>query len=232
MSKKSTKNRQKIEELLKENENKIYSLEEAIEIAKKTSYVKFDASIDISLKLNLDTRKADQQLRGAITLPHGTGKIIRVLAASDETELLEEAKKSGADITVNKNDLEEILKSEKFDFDIIVTDPKMMPVLGKFGKVLGPKGLMPNPKTGTVTPNLGKAVEEIKKGRANYRADKGGIVNSSVGKISMDTNKLAENAKLLIDTIKKLKPSSVKGAYIQNLTISTTMGPSFKIKFD
>lgn len=232
MSKKSTKNRQKIEELLKENENKIYSLEEAIEMAKKTSYVKFDASIDISLKLNLDTRKADQQLRGAITLPHGTGKIIRVLAASDETELLEEAKKSGADITVNKNDLEEILKSEKFDFDIIVTDPKMMPVLGKFGKILGPKGLMPNPKTGTVTPNLGKAVEEIKKGRANYRADKGGIVNSSVGKISMDTNKLTENAKLLIDTIKKLKPSSVKGAYIQNLTISTTMGPSFKIKFD
>ncbi|AAT27625.1 50S ribosomal protein L1 [[Mycoplasma] mobile] len=232
MSKKITKNRQKINELIKDVENKIYSLDEAIEMAKKTSFVKFDASIDISLKLNLDTRKADQQLRGSVSLPNGTGKIIRVLATSDEKEQLDLAKKAGANIVANKSDLEEILKSEKFDFDIMVTDPKMMPTLGKYGKVLGPKGLMPNPKTGTVTPNIAKAVEEIKKGKANYRADKGGIINSSIGKVSMGTTSLVENAKVLIDTIRKLKPATVKGIYMQNLTISTTMGPSFKIKIE
>lgn len=208
-------------------EDKAYSLEEAIKLAKETSYTKFDGSIDLAFNLNLDVRQADQQLRGAISLPNGTGKTVKVLAASDENQ--DAIKAVGADIVVGAQELTDILKTGKFDFDIIVTSPKMMPVLGRFGKELGPKGLMPNPKTGTVTPNVAKAVEEIKKGKANYRTDKNGIVHTAVGKVSMDDAKLLENAKVVFDTIKKLKPSAVKGTYMQNLTVSASMGPSIKV---
>ncbi|CAC13183.1 50S RIBOSOMAL PROTEIN L1 [Mycoplasmopsis pulmonis] len=214
------------------DKNQFYPLIEAIQLAKKTSYSKFDASIDLAFRLNLDTRKADQQLRGSILLPHGNGKVTRVLVATDSPELQKSSKEAGADFVVDKLELEEIIKQNKFDFDVIVADPKMMPILGRYGKVLGPKGLMPNPKTGTVTPNPDKAVVEIKKGKANYRADKYGIVHSLIGKKSMSDDQLLDNAKVLIDTIKRLKPSVVKGTYIKNLTISSSMGPSIKIKLD
>ncbi|MDE6708664.1 MAG: 50S ribosomal protein L1, partial [Oscillospiraceae bacterium] len=209
MAKRINKNLKKVSELF--DNKKEYSLLEAMEIAKKTSFVKFDASVEIALNLNLDTRKADQQLRGAVLLPNGTGKTIRVLVATDDVEQQKASKAVGADIVVNAVDLEDILKKEKFDFDVMVAEPKMMITLGKYGKVLGPKGLMPNPKTGTVTPDTAKAVEELKKGKANYRADKAGIIHSLVGKVSMDANKLAENAETVIQLIKKLKPSTVKG---------------------
>lgn len=214
------------------DKEKFYSLEEAMELVKKTSYTKFDGSVDLAIKLNLDTRKAEQQLRGAVVLPHGTGKNITVLVATDSPELQKSSKEAGADIVYSTGELEEALKNDLFNFDVMVVDPKMMPVLGKYGKKLGPKGLMPNPKTGTVTPTPGKAVEELKKGKANYRADKAGIVHSLIGKTSMSIEHLSENAQTLINLIKKLKPSVVKGAYIQNLTVSASMGPSIKIKFD
>ncbi|QKT05220.1 50S ribosomal protein L1 [Mycoplasma sp. OR1901] len=209
-----------------------YELEEAIELAKKTSYAKFDASIDLAFNLNLDVRKADQQLRGAVLLPHGTGKSITVLVATNNVEKQKLAKEAGADFVLDGPALEQKIKENDFNFDVMVADPTMMPLLGKYGKVLGPKGLMPNPKTGTVTPTPEKAVEELKKGKANYRTDKAGIVHSLIGKTSMDTDKLVENAKTLISLIKKLKPAAVKGTYMLNLTVSASMGPSVKIKIE
>ncbi|WP_027334175.1 50S ribosomal protein L1 [Mycoplasma elephantis] len=212
--------------------NNIYQLDEAIELAIKSSYSKFPGSLDLAFKLNLDVRKADQQLRGAVVLPYGTGKNVRVLVATDNPtnkKLCEDAK---ADIIVDALELEALLKESKLDFDVMVAEPKMMPLLGKYGKKLGPKGLMPNPKTGTVTTTPDKTVLELKKGKANYRTDKAGIVHSSIGKTTMKKDELVENAKTLIATIKKLKPAAVKGTYIQNLTVSATMGPSVKIKID
>ncbi|TNK84577.1 50S ribosomal protein L1 [Mycoplasmopsis pullorum] len=209
-----------------------YDLTEAIEIAKKTSYAKFDASIDLAFNLNLDVRKADQQLRGAVLLPHGTGKNVRVLVATNNPEKQKASQAAGADIVVDGPALEQKIKEDAFDFDVMVADPSMMPLLGKYGKKLGPKGLMPNPKTGTVTPTPEKAVEELKKGKANYRTDKAGIVHSLIGKKSMSTEALVENAKTLISLIRKLKPAAVKGTYMLNLTVSASMGPSVKIKLD
>ena len=214
------------------NVDKYYKLEEAIKLAQETSYSKFDASIDLALNLNLDVRQADQQLRGSVSLPNGTGKTVRVLAATDDAAQQAAAKEAGADIVVGAMELQEILKSGNFEFDIIVSDPKMMPTLGRFGRQLGPKGLMPNPKTGTVTPMVGKAVTEIKKGKANYRTDKNGIVHTSVGKKSMDTKALIENANTILELILKLKPSAVKGKYIKNFTVSSTMGPSIKVEIE
>ncbi|QJB71328.1 50S ribosomal protein L1 [Mycoplasma sp. 1654_15] len=214
------------------DKTKFYTLEEAMELVKKTSYTKFDGSVDLAFRLNLDTRKADQQLRGSVVLPHGTGKSIRVLVATDSTEVAEKAKAAGADLVYTTQELEHALKIDQFNFDVIVVEPKLMPVLGKYGKKLGPKGLMPNPKTGTVTPTPDKAVLELKKGKANYRADKYGIVHSLIGKVSMETTALTENAQTLINLIKKLKPSVVKGTYIKNLTVSASMGPSIKIKLE
>lgn len=214
------------------DQSKEYTLLEAMEIVKKTSFVKFDSSVDLALNLNLDTRKAEQQLRGSVLLPHGTGKNVRVLVASDDSEQQKKSKASGADIVVGTADLEDILKKGNFEFDVMVAEPKMMIVLGKYGKVLGPKGLMPNPKTGTVTIDPAKAVEELKKGKANYRADKAGIVHSLIGKVSMDAKLLAENADTLIQLIKKLKPATVKGTYVKGIYVSSTMGPSVKIKLD
>lgn len=210
----------------------VLPLNEAIELAKKASYAKFNESVDIALNLNLDTRKAEQQLRGAIVLPNGSGKSVKVLVATDDVASQKASKAAGADYVYSGAELNEVLNQDKYDFDVIVADPKMMLVLGKFGKKLGPKGLMPNPKTGTVTTAPAKAVEELKKGKANYRADKNGIIHASIGKKSMDTKKLTENADALIQTIKKLKPTTVKGTYIKNITVSTTMGPSVKVKIE
>lgn len=210
----------------------VYELQEAIELAKKTSYTKFDSSIDLAFKLNLDVRKADQQLRGSVLLPHGTGKSIRVLVVSNNPEKQKLAKSAGADIVVDGMALEQKIKEDDFDFDVMVADPTMMPLLGKYGKKLGPKGLMPNPKTGTVTITPEKAVEELKKGKANYRTDKAGVIHSLIGKSSMSTEHLMENAKTLISLIKRLKPAAVKGTYMLNLTVSASMGPSVKIKLE
>ena len=214
----------------KVDSEKFYTLEEGIKLAKEISFEKFDSTLDLAFKLNLDVRQADQQLRGAVALPNGTGKNVRVLAVTDDAEQQKAAKAAKAEIVIGGAELNEILSASKYDFDIIVTDPKMMPVLGRHGKTLGPKGLMPNPKTGTVTPQVGKAVEEIKKGKANYRTDKNGIIHTIIGKKSMDDKKLLENAEVVFETIKKLKPAAVKGAYMQTLTISSTMGPAIKIK--
>ena len=210
----------------------ILPLQEAIDLAKKASFAKFDESLDIAINLNLDTRKSDQQLRGAVVLPNGNGKSVRVLVATDDVNAQKAAKAAGADLVYSAAELPEILNQDKYEFDVIVADPKMMLVLGKYGKKLGPKGLMPNPKTGTVTTTPAKAVEELKKGKANYRADKGGIIHSSIGKKSMDTKKLTENAEALIQVIKRLKPTTIKGTYVKNITVSTSMGPSVKVKID
>lgn len=222
MAKRVTKNAKVLKTLV--NKKDVYSLADAIELAKKASFAKFDESLDIAIKLNLDTRKSDQQLRGAVVLPNGTGKSVRVLVATDEVSAQKAALEAGADFVYASSELPEVLNQDKYNFDVIVADPKMMLVLGKYGKKLGPKGLMPNPKTGTVTTNPAKAVEELKKGKANYRADKGGIIHASVGKKSMATELLVQNAETLIQTVKRLKPQTVKGTYVLNIVVSTSMG--------
>ncbi|WP_444705121.1 50S ribosomal protein L1 [Mycoplasma sp. 332] len=230
MAKRVTKNAKVLKTLV--NKKDIYPLADAIELAKKASFAKFDESLDIAIKLNLDTRKSDQQLRGAVVLPNGTGKSIKVLVATDEVSAQKAALEAGADFVYSSSELPEILNQDKYEFDVIVADPKMMLVLGKYGKKLGPKGLMPNPKTGTVTTNPVKAVEELKKGKANYRADKGGIIHASVGKKSMSTELLAQNAETIIQTVKRLKPQTVKGTYVLNIVVSTSMGAAVKVKID
>ncbi|MGX9339382.1 MULTISPECIES: 50S ribosomal protein L1 [unclassified Mycoplasma] len=230
MAKRVTKNAKVLKTLV--NKKDIYPLADAIELAKKASFAKFDESLDIAIKLNLDTRKSDQQLRGAVVLPNGTGKSIKVLVATDEVSAQKAALEAGADFVYSSSELPEILNQDKYEFDVIVADPKMMLVLGKYGKKLGPKGLMPNPKTGTVTTNPVKAVEELKKGKANYRADKGGIIHASVGKKSMPTELLAQNAETIIQTVKRLKPQTVKGTYVLNIVVSTSMGAAVKVKID
>ena len=206
-------------------EAKKYAPLEACELAKKTTTVKFDASIRVSFKLNVDPRQADQQIRGAVVLPNGTGKSQKILVVTQGANT-EVAK--NADIVGDKEILDKI-KGGWFDFDIIVATPDMMGELGKLGKILGPKGLMPNPKTGTVTPNIAQAVEEIKKGKVEYRVDKEGNINCMIGKSSFTAEKLAENFDTLLGIINKARPAAVKGTYIQNCTISSTMGPGIKV---
>ena len=208
-------------------EAKKYTPLEACELAKKTTTVKFDASIRVSFKLNVDPRQADQQIRGAVVLPNGTGKSQKILVVTQGANT-EVAKNAGADIVGDKEILDKI-KGGWFDFDIIVATPDMMGELGKLGKILGPKGLMPNPKTGTVTPNIAQAVEEIKKGKVEYRVDKEGNINCMIGKSSFTAEKLAENFDTLLGIINKARPAAVKGTYIQNCTISSTMGPGIKV---
>ena len=208
--------------------NKLYTKEEAIELVKKTSVTKFDGSVEVAMRLNLDTKKADQQLRGAIVLPNGTGKTKRVLvlAKGDAAKAAEEA---GADYVGDMNYIEKIEKENWFEFDTMIATPDMMPALGKIGRVLGPKGLMPNPKTGTVTMDTKTAVEDVKKGRVEYRTDSYGNVHVLVGKSSFDEAKLVENVKAFVSLIIKSKPSTVKGKYILNVAVSSTMGPGVKI---
>ena len=208
--------------------SKSYSVNEAIELAQKTNYTKFDASIDVSYNLNVDPRYADQQIRGAIVLPNGTGKSKKVLAITDKVK---DATEAGADFVGGKEMLDKIKNENWFEFDAIVATPNMMGELGKLGRILGPKGLMPNPKTGTVNPDIAKAVREIKAGKVEYRVDKQGNINVSIGRVSFSTEKLAENFKALKDAIMKAKPATVKGAYIKNVVVSSSMGPGVKVVY-
>ncbi len=207
--------------------SKAYDYKEAIALAKKISSTKFDSSVEVSFFLNVDPRQADQNIRGAMVLPNGTGKSQRVLVITQGAKE-EEAKNAGADY-VGGADMLEKIQGGWFDFDIIVATPDMMGQLGKLGRVLGPKGLMPNPKTGTVTMNVAQAIDEIKKGKVEYRVDKDGNVNVMIGKVSFTEEALNENYKALFDQIVRVKPNSVKGAYIKKVTVSTTMGPGINV---
>ena len=207
--------------------SKTYDYKEAITLAKKISSTKFDSSVEVSFFLNVDPRQADQNIRGAMVLPNGTGKSQKVLVITQGAKE-EEAKNAGADY-VGGADMLEKIQGGWFDFDIIVATPDMMGQLGKLGRVLGPKGLMPNPKTGTVTMNVAQAIDEIKKGKVEYRVDKDGNVNVMFGKVSFTEEALNENFKALFDQINKVKPNSVKGAYIKKITVSTTMGPGINV---
>ena len=208
--------------------NKLYTKEEAIELVKKTSVTKFDGSVEIAMRLNLDTKKADQQLRGAIVLPNGTGKTKRVLVLA-KGEAAKAAEEAGADYVGDVNYIEKIEKENWFEFDTMIATPEMMPMLGKIGKILGPKGLMPNPKTGTVTMDTKKAVEDVKKGRVEYRTDSYGNVHAIIGKVSFEDAKLIENLDAFVNVIRKAKPAVVKGKYILNISVASTMGPGVKI---
>ena len=206
---------------------KSYPIEEAIELVKKVSYTKFDETMELVFRLNVDPRHADQQLRGAIVLPNGTGKSKKVLVITQGPKVAE-AQNAGADIVGGKEILEDIKKGW-FDFDVIVATPDMMGELGKSGKILGPKGLMPNPKTGTVTMNIAQAIDEIKKGKVTYRTDKEGNVAVIIGKKSFSTEKLVENYKTIYDVILKARPAAVKGTYMKNVVVSSSMSPSVKV---
>ena len=206
--------------------SKKYSLQEACELVKKTATAKCDESIDVSFHLNINTKQADQQLRGTIVLPHGNGKTVKVLAITDKVS---EATAAGADFVGQQDMLDKIQKENWFDFDVIVATPNMMGLLGRMGRVLGPKGLMPNPKSGTVTPDIGNAIKEIKNGKITYRNDKDGNVAVNFGKASFTAEKLLDNLHAVIETINKVKPASVKGTYILSDTISSTVGPAIKV---
>ena len=216
------------EALKKVDKQKLYTKEEAIKLVKETSYANFDASVEVAMNLNLDTKKADQQLRGAVVLPNGTGKTKRVLVIA-KGEAAKAAKEAGADYVGDIDMIEKIQKENWFEFDSLIATPDMMPQLGKIGRILGPKGLMPNPKTGTVTMDTKKAVEEVKKGRVEYRTDSYGNVHALIGKVSFDDDKLIENLKTFVNLIIKSKPSVVKGTFVKNVSVSSTMGPGVKI---
>lgn len=210
------------------DKNKVYSVHEACELVKQTSVTKFDSTVGVSMKLNINTKKADQQVRGTVILPAGTGKDVRVVAITSKVDV---AKEAGADYAGGKELLEKIVGEKWFDFDVMCATPEMMGEIGKNGRVLGPKGLMPNPKTGTVSVDIKKAIEEIKAGKVEYRTDKEGNVHVSVARISFDDQKIIDNLKALCDTIVRIRPSAVKGIYIKNAVIHTTMGPAIKITF-
>ncbi len=222
------KSKRYITNIEKIEKNKLYSIEEAIKLVKETSNAKFDSTVEVAMNLNLDVKKADQQLRGAVVLPNGTGKSkkILVLAKGDQAKI---AKESGADFVGDIDMITKIEKENWFDFDVIIATPEMMPALGKIGKLLGPKGLMPNPKTGTVTTDVAKAVEETKKGKVNYRTDSFGNIHVGIGKASFTEEALSENLKVFVSVILKAKPSTVKGAYVKNITLTSTMGPGIKL---
>ena len=222
------KGKKYVEAASKVERGRAYTKEEAIKLVKETSTTKFDASVELAMRLNLDTKKADQQLRGAIVLPNGTGKTKKVLVLA-KGPMATAAKEAGADYVGDADMIEKIEKENWFDFDVIVATPDMMPALGKIGKVLGPKGLMPNPKTGTVTMDTKKAVEDIKKGRVEYRTDSYGNVQVIIGKVSFTEEQLFENMNAFVSLILKTKPAVVKGTYVKNIAVSSTMGPGIKI---
>ena len=205
----------------------LYSVEEAIALAQKTSTVNFDATVEVAFKLGIDTRKNDQQIRGAVVLPHGTGKTQKVLVFA-KGEKAKEAQAAGADY-VGDADMVAKIQQGWFDFDVIVATPDMMGEVGKLGRVLGPKGLMPNPKTGTVTFDVTKAIEEIKAGKVEYRAEKAGIIHAPIGKVSFETEKLVENFLAVFDVVQKAKPAAAKGTYMKSVNVTTTMGPAIKV---
>ena len=222
------KGKKYVEASAKIEKGKAYTKEEAIKLVKETSITKFDASVELALRLNLDTKKADQQLRGALVLPNGTGKTKKVLVIA-KGDAAKAAKEAGADYVGDLDMIEKIEKENWFDFDTMIATPDMMPALGKIGKVLGPKGLMPNPKTGTVTIDTKTAVEDVKKGRVEYRTDSFGNVHVIIGKVSFTEDKLLENLNAFVSLIIKTKPAVVKGKYMLNAAISSSMGPGIKI---
>ena len=211
------------------DENKEYTLEEAAALLKKTSITKFDSTVDISFALNVNPTLADQLIRGTLVLPHGNGKTKKILAVTNVKQ--EEAKAAGADFVGGKEMLEKIQSENWFGFDIIVATPDMMGELGKMGRLLGPKGLMPNPKTGTVSMEIGKAITEIKKGKISYRVDKDCNLNVSIARVSFSEADIVDNLQAMIDAIVKSRPASVKGVYIKTAVVHTTMGPGMKITF-
>ena len=213
----------------KVDSTKLYTIAEASALVKETSTVKFDATVDISFNLNIDPKQADQQLRGTIALPHGNGKTKKILAITHKEA---EAKEAGADFVGGKELLDKIKTENWFDFDVIVATPDMMGELGKMGKILGPKGLMPNPKSGTVSMDIAKAIQEIKAGKVEYRTDKDGNIHVSVGRVSFDANTLADNIQSVVDTIVKVRPAAVKGVYVKNAVVHTTMGPAIGLTFN
>ena len=206
----------------------LYTAEEAIKLVKETATTKFDSTVEVAFNLNLDTKKADQQLRGSMVLPNGTGKTKRVLVIA-KGEAAEAARTAGADYVGDVDMIDKIANENWFDYDVIVATPDMMAQLGKIGRVLGPKGLMPNPKTGTVTMDTEKAVSDIKKGMVEYKTDSYGNVHTVIGKVSFDDAKLLENLNYVVSTIAKTKPTAVKGKYILNISVSSTMGPGIKL---
>jgi len=224
MAKKSKKMQ---EALAKVNKNKLYSVEEAVALAKETNIAKFDATVEVAYRLSVDPKKADQQIRGAVVLPNGTGKTQKVLVFA-KGEKAKEAEAAGADF-VGEDDLVAKINQGWFDFDVVVATPDMMAIVGRLGRVLGPKGLMPNPKTGTVTMDVTKAIEEVKAGKVTYRVDKAGNVHTPIGKVSFEADKLVENFKTIHDVIVKAKPASAKGTYIKNLSVTTTFGPGIHV---
>ena len=209
--------------------NKVYTKEEAVKLVKETSTSSFDGTVEIAMRLNIDTKKVDQQLRGAIVLPKGTGKTTRVLVIA-KGEKAAQAKEAGADYVGDVDMLEKIEKENWFDFDTMIATPDMMPLLGKLGRVLGPKGLMPNPKTGTVTLDVAKAVNEVKAGRVEYRADSFGIVHGIIGKASFSEEDLMANLNAFVSSILRVKPATVKGEYVKSISIASTMGPGIKVE--
>jgi len=224
MSKKTKKYK---EALSKIDKNKVYSINEASTLVKEISNVKFDPSVDIAVRLGVDPRKANQMVRGVVSLPHGTGKSVRVLAlVTPDKEA--EAKEAGADFIGLDDDLQKI-KDGGTDVDVIVTMPSVMGKLGPLGRILGPRGLMPNPKTGTVTMEVGKAVSEVKAGKIDFKVDKTGIVHAGIGKASFAAEKISDNAQELLQTLLKLKPTAAKGTYIKSISLSSTMSPGIPV---
>ncbi|MDD2578492.1 MAG: 50S ribosomal protein L1 [Eubacteriales bacterium] len=205
-----------------------YDPSEAIELVQKTASAKFDESVELHVRLGVDSRHADQQVRGAVVLPHGTGKVVRVLVFAKGPKA-DEAQAAGADFVGAEELATKITAENWFDYDVVVATPDMMGVVGRLGRVLGPKGLMPNPKSGTVTMDVAKAIEDIKAGKVEYRLDKTNIIHCSIGKISFGSEKLADNYKTLMDAIVKAKPAAAKGQYLRSVTITSTMGPGIRI---
>ena len=208
---------------------KVYTIEEAAKLVKETSTVKFDATVDASFNLNVDPKAADQQVRGTLVLPHGNGKTKKVLAITDKVE---DAKAAGADFIGGKEMIEKILKENWFEFDVIVATPNMMGEIGKAARTLGPKGLMPNPKTGTVSMDIAKAIKDIKAGKVEYRVDKEANMHVSIARVSFDDKKIADNLKALCEAVVKARPAAVKGTYIKNAVLHTTMGPAIHFTFE
>lgn len=210
------------------NRAELYSPEEALDLAVKTAKAKFDETIELHIRLGVDPRHADQQVRGAVVLPHGTGKTVRVLVFA-KGEKATEAKEAGADYVGDMDYVEKIQKENWFDFDVVVATPDMMGTIGRLGRVLGPKGLMPNPKSGTVTFDVAKALADIKAGKVEYRLDKTAIIHVPIGKKSFGVEKLKDNFRVLMDAVVKAKPAAAKGQYIKSISVSSTMGPGAKI---
>ncbi|WP_342264663.1 50S ribosomal protein L1 [Spiroplasma endosymbiont of Clivina fossor] len=223
-----SKNYQKVSQIF--DKTKIYSIDEAVSLVKKTSITKFDATVELVFLLNVDPRHADQQLRGALVLPAGTGKKQRILVLTNTMNQV--AIDNKADFVGGKDLIEKIQKENWFDFEVIIATPDIMAELGKIGKILGPKGLMPNPKTGTVTTDVQKAIAEIRKGKIEYRVDKQGNVHVIIGKVSFSEEQLKENYQAIYETLRKVRPAAVKGAYVKNISLSTTMGPAIKVAIE